>query len=700
MPSLTQVHRPFRFNVSGLGENDLMPVLLSGTEGTSKLFSYEIDLISEKDNIDPQAVLRKPASITFTLSGDDERLVHGVVNRFVQLGMRDKLVFYRAEVVPWLWFLSLARDCRIFQNKSVPDIIEAVFKGAGYPDFELRLQRTYNPREYCVQYRESNLNFVSRLMEEEGIFYFFEHDDRGHKMILGDTSTTLTPCPGADKVRVAEHANLDEDIITSVIREDSVFTGKVTLRDYDPLQPSLTLSGSMGDGREEFYDYQPVIYTTLSDGDLYARTQLEAEEALQRVIRGESTCRAFQAGYKFDLKEHYRSDVNGAYLITEIRHKGMSQEYRAWESAEFDYTNEFVAIPFSIPYRPPRTTPKPVMRGSQTAIIVGKSGEEIWTDKHGRVKVQFHWDREGKKDENSSCWVRVSSGWAGKQWGMISIPRIGQEVIVDFIEGDIDRPIIVGRVYNNEQMPPYTLPTNQTQSGVKSRSSKGGGTEDFNEIRFEDKKGSEDIYVHAQKDKHVVVENDRTEKVGHDEMITIENNRTEEVKKNEKITIGENRTEEVKKDEKITIKGKRDEEVVGNEGVVVKGNRDHEVKGSEKVQVGASRSVSIKANDKLEVGANLDAEAKVNIKVKAGVKIQLEANATIELKCGGSTIKMTPASIELKAPIIKIEAQGMLNLKAPMVMEQADAMMQIKGPMTMVNGDGLLMAKGGITMIG
>ncbi|MGH7555233.1 MAG: type VI secretion system Vgr family protein [Longimicrobiales bacterium] len=700
MPSLTQVHRPFRFNVSGLGENDLLPVRFTGYEAVSKLFAYQLELISENKEIDPKSVLRQPASITVTLPGDSERLLHGVVNRFVQLGTRDDLTFYRADVVPWLWFLSLKRDCRIFQNKSVPDIIEAVFKADGYSDYKLQVTRNYAPREYCVQYRESNLNFVTRLMEEEGIFYYFAHDESKHTLMMGDTSTTLEGCPGAQVARVSEQPGLDEDIITSVMREDTVFSGKVTLRDYDPLQPALTLSGSMGDGREEVYDYQPVIYTKMDVGERYARNQLEAEEAFQRLILGDGTCRAFQAGFQFNLEEHYRSDVNGAYLLTEVRHRGMSQDYRAWETAGFEYTNDFVAIPFNIPYRPLRTAQKPVMRGSQTAVVVGKSGEEIWTDKHGRVKVQFHWDREGKKDENSSCWVRVSSGWAGKHWGMISIPRIGQEVIVDFIEGDIDRPIIVGRVYNAEQTPPYDLPTNQTQSGILSRSSKGGGTEDFNEIRFEDKKGEEDIYVHAQKDKHVVVENDRTETVGHDEMITIENNRTEEVKKNEKITIGENRTEEVKKDETIKVGGKRNEEVVGNEGVVVKGNRDHEVKGSEKVAVGASRSVSIKANDKLEVGANLDAEAKVNIKVKAGVKIELEANATIELKVGGSTLKMTPASIELKAPIIKIEGQGMLQMKAPMVMGQADAMMQIKGAMTMVNGDGVLMAKGGITMIG
>src|SRR6185436_13370078 len=250
----------------------------------------------------------------------------------------------------------------------------------------------------------------------------------------------------------------------------------------------------------------------LDEGERYARLQLEADEARERLVRGVGTCRTFQSGYRFDLKDHYRKDANQPYMLLELRHSGRAGDYRSWESAPFDYQNDFLAIPYSVPYRPLRVTPKPRIWGTQTALVVGKSGEEIWTDKDGRVKLQFYWDRLGKKDENSSCWVRVSSLWAGKNWGAIHIPRLGQEVVVGFLEGDPDFPVVIGRLYNSEQVPPYGLPGNQTQSGIKSRSSKGGGTDNFNEIRFEDKKGGEELYIHAEKDKRVMVEHDRTER--------------------------------------------------------------------------------------------------------------------------------------------------------------------------------------------
>jgi type VI secretion system secreted protein VgrG len=399
------------------------------------------------------------------------------------------------------------------------------------------------------------------------------------------------------------------------------------------------------------------------------------------------------------LDEHYRSDLNRKYAILRVEHEADTGDYRTWQEAELDYQVSFSAIPDDLPFRALRTVRRPLM-SAQTAVVVGKSGEEIWTDKHGRVKVQFHWDREGKKDENSSCWVRVSSAWAGKNWGAIHIPRIGQEVIIDFIEGDPDRPIVTGRVYNADQTPPYALPTNQTQSGIKSRSSKKGGTEDFNEIRFEDKKDSELIYVHAQKDKQVMVENDRTEEVGHDEMITIKNDRTELVEGNEKITIKKDRTEEVEGKETITITKDRTEEVKANEKVKIGKDRSHDIGSNEKLKIGAKRNVDVSSDDQLKVGSKLTIEANSNISVKsAGGKIVIESPLGIELKVGASTIKITPASIELKSPMIKVKGDAQVEVKAPMVMQKADAMMQIGGPMTQVKGDGLLMCKGGITMI-
>jgi type VI secretion system secreted protein VgrG len=321
--------------------------------------------------------------------------------------------------------------------------------------------------------------------------------------------------------------------------------------------------------------------------------------------------------------------------------------------------------------------------GSQTAVVVGPSGEEIYVDKHGRVKVQFHWDREGHKDDKSSCWIRVSTAWAGKGWGAIHLPRIGQEVIVDFLEGDPDQPIITGRVYNDDQTVPYDLPANKTQSGVKSRSSKSGGTADFNEIRMEDKAGSELLYVHAQKDKQVMVENDRTEEVGRDEKITIKRDRIEAVERDEKITITRDRTEEVGRHEKTTVKGNREDKVEGNETNAITGNRKEAVDGLEEIKVGQNRKVKIGMADKLE----------------AGTTIAVKANVSIELKVGANSIKIDNSGITIKGIMVKIEGSAMAEMKAPMTTVKGDGMVQVKAPMTQVNGDGLAMIKGGVTMI-
>ncbi|MGD8277599.1 MAG: type VI secretion system tip protein TssI/VgrG [Gemmatimonadota bacterium] len=675
MPSYSQANRPIKVKTA-LGPDDLLLTGFRGNEAVSRPFGFQLDMMSENTAIDPNAVLRESACVTVKLKDGSERKIHGIVNRFVQLGISGDLAFYRADIVPWLWFLSLSRDCRIFQEMSVLEIIEKVFKDLGFTDFKKKCTRSYPKREYCVQYRETHLDFVSRLMEDEGIFYFFEHSDSKHTLVLADGNNAFAPYPGNPVARFGLHQHGRDDMLTRVEREDSVYVGKVTLRDYDPLQPSLTLKNSMsGDGEEEVYDYQPVIYTQMSEGDRYARLQLEAEESLRAVIRGEGLCKYFQSGCTFSLEDHYRADMNREYALLSVEHSASAGDFRSWDGGAFDYRIRFSAIPSDVVYRPQRRTPRPFVRGSQTAVVVGKSGEEIWTDKHGRVKIQFHWDHEGKKNENSSCWVRVSSAWAGKAWGAVHIPRIGQEVVVDFLEGDPDRPLVTGRVYNAEQTPPYSLPANQTQSGIKSRSSKGGGTDNFNEIRMEDKKGSELLYIHAEKDKQVMVENDRTEEVGHDETITIGNDRTEEVGNNEAVEIKGKRNVKVGKDHTEDVKGK--------ETLTVTGARKRQVKNSETVKISSSRASKIGTSDTLKVGTNLT--------IKAGV--------SITLKVGGNSIKIDNMGITIKGTMIKLQANAIAEMKGAMVKVQGDGMLQAKAPMSQVNGDGILMLKGGLTMI-
>jgi type VI secretion system secreted protein VgrG len=599
----SQANRPMKVDTV-LGEDVLLLDGFSGSEGVSTPFSYTLDLLSEDSSIAAAKVLRTPVCLTIKTSDGGERTRHGLVRSFTQLGRSEELTSYRAEMVPWLWFLSLSTDCKIFQNLSVPEIVEQVFKGLGYSDFQLKLVKSYPKRVFCVQYRETHLNFVSRLLEEEGIFYFFEHSNGKHMLTLADDNSAVKPCPGQAAARMAATPGpwQEEDVVTGCECEDAVHTGKVTLRDYDPLQPSLQLESSVSDTHpEEYYDY-PGKYIALDEGERYARLQLEADEARERLVRGAGTCRTFQTGYRFDLKDHYRKDANQPYMLLELRHSGRAGDYRSWESAPFDYQNDFLAIPYSVPYRPLRVTSKPRIWGTQTALVVGKAGEEIWTDKYGRVKVQFYWDRLGKKDENSSCWVRVASTWAGKNWGFIEIPRIGQEVVIDFLEGDPDQPIITGRVYNAEQVPPYALPAHQTQSGVKSRSSKGGGAADSNEIRLEDKKGGEQIFINAQKDLDLRVENDAREYVG--------------------------------ADRHEIVKGEHREKVDGNMSVQVGQNLDE------------------------KSGMKYAHEAGQEIHFKAGMKVIIEAGVQISLKGPGGFVDIGPAGVTIQGTMVLINSGG------------------------------------------
>jgi type VI secretion system secreted protein VgrG len=658
-------------------------------------FRFTLDLLSERPDVKAADLLRKPAVVYLELPGGKERPIHGVISRFVQLGQSENEEFtvYRAEVVPWLWFLSMSADCKIFQDKTVLEIVEQVFKDQGYSDFKIKCVKSYPKREFCVQYRETHLNFVSRLLEEEGIFYFFQHSGSKHTLILADDGSAVKPCEVQSTARFATQASAlqEEDVVRSLECEHAAHLGTVTLRDYDYLKPSLQLESSVsGDGEDEVYDYTfPGNLITANDGDRLARLLLEEREQWRELVRGEGTCRSFQSGFQFDLEGHYRRDVNKKYQLLQVHHSGKNGAYRAQNEADGDseYKINFVAIPHKTPFRPQRTSPKPVVQGSQTAIVVGKSGEEIWVDKHGRVKVQFHWDRDGKKDENSSCWMRVASSWAGKGWGFIQIPRIGQEVIVDFLEGDPDMPIVTGRVYNGSMDPPYALPANQTQSGVKSRSSKGGGTDNCNEFRFEDKKGEEEILIHAEKDLLIEVENDETHKVEHDRVTTIKNDETRTIEEgNEAVTITKGKqTLDIKQGDQIVTLGQGDQKLTlngGNQTLTLKmGDRTITLdKGGE--------TVRLKMGDQktqLDMG-NQSTDVKMgNVTRKAALgKVSEEAMTGIELKVGQSSIKIDQAGVTIKGMTIKIQGQ----IKT-----------EVKGMMTDIKGDGMLTVKGGITMI-
>ncbi len=693
MAKYTQANRPMRFE-SKLGDDALLLQGFVGNEGISTPYRFTLDLLSEDADIKASDLLRTPAVIKLALPDGSERPVHGMINRFSQLGQAEgeQLTSYRAELVPWLWFLSLSADCKIYQNKTVIEIVEEVFKQQGYSDFEFKCVKSYPKRDFCVQYRETHLNFVARLLEEEGVFYFFRHSDSKHTLTLADDSSVVKKCEGQSTARMAMQPGAfeEEDIVLGFEREHSAYVGKVTLRDYDYLKPSLKLESVMsGEGQEEVYDYTfPGNANTTAEGDRLARIQLEEEEQLHEVVRGESTCRSFRSCCMFDLKDHYCKEANQSYRLIKVSHSAQAGDYLSGGHGNFQYRNDFVAIPLSVPYRPPRVTPKPIVQGSQTALVVGKSGEEIWVDKHGRVKVQFHWDRDGKKDENSSCWVRVSSTWAGKGWGFIQIPRIGQEVIVDFLEGDPDMPIITGRVYNGEMAPPYALPDSQTQSGIKSRSSKGGGTDNYNEFRFEDKKGSEQILLHAEKDLLVEVENDETHRVEHDRVTAIKNDETKTIEEgNEVVNISKgNQTLDIKQGNQVVTLGQGDQKVTLNGGsqtlTLKMGDRTITLdNGGEtlRLKMGDQKTQLDMGDQTTEVNMG-----DVTTKVALG-KVSEEAMQGIELKVGQSSVKIDQAGVTIKGMTIKVQGQIKTEVKGMMTDVKGDAMLTVKGGMTMIN---------------
>jgi type VI secretion system secreted protein VgrG len=561
----------------GQGGDILLASRFTATESVSRLFTVDLTLQAELTNADsviPSQLIGKAMSIRVSLRRGGPRFFHGLVSRFVEDEEDERFRYYRAQLVPWLWLHTLTSDCRIFQNLNVPDIIKKVFDARRLGEFQFRLDPSkYTKRDYCVQYRETDFNFVSRLMEEEGIFYFFKHEAGRHILVMADAIADSDPCPNQRQARYGPRAGMGEreDLVTAWQMTQSLRPGMYTLRDYHFEMSSKTLEaiefGAFtagvnntlelydypGDYAEKFCETGQRLDQVEPEGRKFARLRMEEEETPHQIATGASWCRPFCPGFRFQLTGHVPA-MNGDYVLMNVDHSAVqTPDYVSTASDESPYHNTFTAIPLKAFFRPPRLTPKPVVLGLQTAVVVGKTGEEIWTDKYGRIKVQFHWDRDGKKDDASSCWVRVAQVWAGKQWGAMFIPRVGHEVVVDFLEGDPDRPIIVGSVYNDANMPPYDLPSNQTRSTIKTRSSKNGNAANFNEIRFEDTKGEEELYIHAERNLTTMVEADESRTVGHDRSTSIGRDDTTTIERDDTLTVGRNRSATVALNDDETI---------------------------------------------------------------------------------------------------------------------------------------------------
>ena len=687
---LDQATRILSIKIAGLGENEVVLTSFAGTEGISRLFEFNLELVSERDDLKPAEVVGQSVSFAIERANGEQRYFHGFISEFHAGDLNDhRHREYSATVVPWLWFLTQTADCKIFQNKKVPQILEEVFKSLGFSDFETSEIKEDHPEwEYCVQYRETDFNFVSRLMEQEGIFYYFRHERNRHVLVLADQKNAYEDCQEKE-VDFPEQVDQQpkEGQITAWHRSFRFHTGKWAHTDYDFSKPSTDLTGEAVTTSKlpkvkdyEIFDY-PGEFTEVSVSTNVAKIRLGEDETSAETISASSLCKTFTPGGKFKLRSHCIKSEMGTYAITSIEH--WAHETLAYETGEGgtqEYRNRFHAIPHDTTYRPRRVTSKPVVSGAQTAVVVGPKGEEIYCDKYGRVKVQFHWDREGKRDENSSCWIRCMQVSAGNRWGTVFLPRIGQEVVVEFLEGDPDRPIVTGVVYNEEQMPHYALPEHKTKSYFKTNSSKGG--DGFNELCFEDKAGEERIFLHAQKDMDVRVCNDSKTRIcgnGH-QIIGWQKDgkkggdQRELVWQDKHLHVKRHQVEHVEGSMQLMI-GNGDAENPGKLDIVVEkqetrqigdGGLHLSVDGDCNEKIGGGLSQTIGGDHHVKVGGGYGMEAAGgDVYIKSGMNLVIEAGTMITLKVGGNFISIGPAGVTILGTLVNINSGGAPGAASP-----------------------------------
>ncbi|WP_407292987.1 type VI secretion system tip protein TssI/VgrG [Stutzerimonas zhaodongensis] len=639
----------FNLIIDGV-QQDLQVLEFTGRESISQPYSFDIELVSERPDLNIESLLHQQAFLALSPSGNG---IHGLIYSAAQGSSGKRLTRYRVTLRPQLAYLAHRTNQRIFQKRSVPQIIAKVLDEHGIlagdrHRFDLG-PVIYPERDYCVQYDETDLQFIQRLCEEEGIHYHFQHSDAGHMLVFGDDQTVF---PALASVAYQQDSGLvaDEPVIKRFGVRVETRAARVTRRDYDFEKPRLTLEAAVGSNNQpdlEDYDY-PGRFVDRERGKHLSRRALERHRHDFELAEGESDQPLLVSGHFLPLEAHPRSDWNQLWLLTEVFHEGKQPQVleesvtdssgaleltspprhgerwgalfsgEAQGSHDFTqgYRNHFTATPWTAPFRPTLSHPKPRILGSQSAVVTGPTGEEIHCDEYGRVKVQFFWDREGQADEHTSCWLRVSSSWAGDRYGGIAIPRVGMEVLVTFLEGDPDQPLVTGCLYHKENAVPYELPANKTRSVFKTLSSPGG--EGYNELRIEDRKGAEQIYVHAQRDWDENIEHDQMIRVGHERHDTVEANSYSEFKAEEHRTTHADRRSEIKADDHLTVGG----------------------------------------NQHLKIGTGQFIEAGNEIHLSSGLKVVLEAGSELTFKAAGSFIKLDASGITMVGPLIKMNSGG------------------------------------------
>ncbi|MBX8607328.1 type VI secretion system tip protein VgrG [Pseudomonas cichorii] len=654
-------------SLTGSALTELYPDSISGEESLNTLGQYFLHGQADTALTLTSAIA---THVTTTLHNDAMlRPMDALVAEIRQLPADATADRYQVLLRPWLWWLTLASNNRVFQNLSTSDIVTSIFTDHGFSDHKLSLTGSYTPREYCVQYGETDFAFVSRLLEEEGIFWFFTHEEGKHTLVLADNNDAFPAIPNGPVVKYLGQGMGNRELhgIRSGQLVLQAVSGVYSASDYEFTTPTTSLysKAEAKAGPLSMYEH-PGGYIAKARGDALTKQRVDGLRSQEKRFIGESDCRWLVPGHYFTLSGHDDATLNIDWVVTAVTHEASHEGYR----------NRFEAIPKATTFRPARLTPKPRMH-TQTATVVGKSGEEIWTDEYGRIKIQFPWDRDGKNDETSSCWVRVVLPWTGKGFGMQFVPRIGQEVIVTFIDGDPDRPLVSGCVYNGDNALPYALPANQTQSGIKTNSSKGGGG--FNELRFEDKKDAEEVFLQAQKDFKTNVLNDTTVTVGHDETLTVQNARTRTVKEGDEtvtlekgkrsvtiqtgsdtLDVKDTRTVKVGGDQTHSTGGNYTDKVTGNYSLTVDGNLTLKVSGTITLESGGSFTI--------KSGADLAVQASTSITQKAGTALTNQAGTSLENKAGTTLTNDAGISLTNKAAASQtVDGGGMLTIKGGLV---------------------------------
>ncbi|MEN9904383.1 MAG: type secretion system tip protein VgrG [Pseudomonadota bacterium] len=662
--------------VSPLG-GDLLFCRLEGEDGLSLGAEYRLLALSRRADIRSDELLGYPMSVQLRTPAGAQREFNGIAAAFEQGSSRGRLHEYRIMLRPWTWLLTRTSDCRIFQDRTTREIIAEVFADHELADYRFELGEPYPSRPYCVQYRESDFDFVTRLMEQDGMHGYWLHQDGRHTIVIADRSHVHEPIPGAGKLSFLEpgpNSSRQLEGIRRWSRSAEIQSARCVLRDFDFEKPRADLQVSADALRPEpncppaeleRFDF-PGPYAQRIEGERLARVRVESLQQRHEQFHAEGNALGLASGRRFVLQHHPHQDPRQQLLVSAASYRVVDQAQESGAADEEFFRVSLQVLPADQPFMPERCTQRPLITGPQTAIVVGRAGEEIHTDRYGRIKVQFHWDRYGRQDESSSCWIRVAQPWAGQSWGMIAIPRVGQEVVVEFLEGDPDRPIVTGRVYNAEQLPPYALPEHMTRSGIRSRSSLQGGVENYNEIRFEDRKGEEELRIHAERDQTLNTEHDRVESVGNDSHLGVGHDQFQTIKGERHLNVMKDASEAYDSELHRSVARDSIEQVDGERHLVVKLDSVESVGGEQHLEVAADRLIRVEKSQlaevlqdwQLKVGGKLAADADQEIHLKSGVKLVLEAGVQISLVAGNSFVDIGPGGVTISGTLVMINSGG------------------------------------------